>query len=108
MALSLRTILLSFVEALSYLDNGRKSMTARNPTESNRKSKFENPKINDLRLEIFTPEAKAYSGRRGHGSTLPGSERRTRIYPQHVPVLTTLRRGTADPEEWPGDDNGCG
>ncbi|HEY4284748.1 MAG TPA: ATP synthase F1 subunit epsilon [Chthoniobacterales bacterium] len=45
-----------------------------------------------LRLEIVTPEAKAYS-EDVDMVTLPGSEGELGIYPQHVPVLTTLRPG---------------
>jgi F-type H+-transporting ATPase subunit epsilon len=45
-----------------------------------------------LRLEIVTPEAKAYSDDVDM-VTLPGSEGELGIYPQHVPVLTTLKPG---------------
>ena len=45
-----------------------------------------------LRLEIVTPEAKAYS-QDVDMVTLPGSEGELGIYPQHVPVLTTLKPG---------------
>jgi len=45
-----------------------------------------------LRLEIVTPEAKAYSEDLDM-VTLPGSEGELGIYPQHVPVLTTLQPG---------------
>ncbi|MEY2540245.1 MAG: F-type H+-transporting ATPase subunit epsilon [Verrucomicrobiota bacterium] len=45
-----------------------------------------------LRLEIVTPEAKAYS-EDVDMVTLPGSEGELGIYPQHVPVLTTLKPG---------------
>jgi len=45
-----------------------------------------------LRLEIVTPEAKAYS-EDVDMVTLPGSEGELGIYPQHVPVLTTLQPG---------------
>ena len=45
-----------------------------------------------LRLEIVTPETKAYS-EDVDMVTLPGSEGELGIYPQHVPVLTTLRPG---------------
>ncbi len=45
-----------------------------------------------LRLEITTPEAKAYS-EDVDMVTLPGSEGELGIYPQHVPLLTTLRPG---------------
>jgi F-type H+-transporting ATPase subunit epsilon len=45
-----------------------------------------------LRLEIVTPEAKAYS-EDVDMVTLPGSEGELGIYPEHVPVLTTLKPG---------------
>src|SRR5205085_11357519 len=45
-----------------------------------------------LRLEIVTPEAKAYADDVDM-VTLPGSEGELGIYPQHVPVLTTLQPG---------------
>jgi F-type H+-transporting ATPase subunit epsilon len=45
-----------------------------------------------LRLEIVTPETKAYS-EDVDMVTLPGSEGELGIYPQHVPVLTTLQPG---------------
>lgn len=45
-----------------------------------------------LRLEIVTPEATAYS-EDVEMVTLPGSEGELGIYPQHVPVLTTLKPG---------------
>jgi F-type H+-transporting ATPase subunit epsilon len=45
-----------------------------------------------LRLEIVTPETKAYS-EEVDMVTLPGSEGELGIYPQHVPVLTTLKPG---------------
>jgi len=45
-----------------------------------------------LRLEIVTPETKAYS-EDVDMVTLPGSEGELGIYPQHVPVLTTLMPG---------------
>ncbi|HJT79738.1 MAG TPA: F0F1 ATP synthase subunit epsilon [Chthoniobacterales bacterium] len=45
-----------------------------------------------LRLEIVTPEATAYS-QDVDMVTLPGSEGELGIYPQHVPVLTTLKPG---------------
>ena len=45
-----------------------------------------------LRLEIVTPESKAYS-EDVDMVTLPGSEGELGIYPQHVPVLTTLKPG---------------
>src|SRR3982751_1442297 len=45
-----------------------------------------------LRLEIVTPEMKAYC-EQVDMVTLPGSEGELGIYPQHVPVLTTLKPG---------------
>jgi F-type H+-transporting ATPase subunit epsilon len=45
-----------------------------------------------LRLEIVTPETKAYS-EDVEMVTLPGSEGELGIYPEHVPVLTTLKPG---------------
>jgi len=45
-----------------------------------------------LRLEIVTPETKAYS-EDVDMVTLPGSEGELGIYPNHVPVLTTLKPG---------------
>jgi len=45
-----------------------------------------------LRLEIVTPEATAYS-EDVEMVTIPGSEGELGIYPQHVPVLTTLKPG---------------
>jgi F-type H+-transporting ATPase subunit epsilon len=45
-----------------------------------------------LRLEIVTPETKAYSDDVDM-VTLPGSEGELGVYPQHVPVLTTLKPG---------------
>lgn len=45
-----------------------------------------------LRLEIVTPEAKAYSEDVDY-VLLPGSEGELGIYPNHVPVLTTLKPG---------------
>jgi F-type H+-transporting ATPase subunit epsilon len=45
-----------------------------------------------LRLEIVTPEAKAYSDD-VEMVTLPGSEGELGVYPQHIPVLTTLKPG---------------
>ena len=45
-----------------------------------------------LRLEIVTPETKAYS-EDVDMVTLPGSEGELGIYPQHIPVLTTLKPG---------------
>jgi len=47
---------------------------------------------NTLRLEIVTPEAKAYS-EDVEMVTLPGSEGELGIYPKHIPVLTTLKPG---------------
>ena len=45
-----------------------------------------------LRLEIVTPEAKAYS-EDVEMVVLPGTDGELGIYPQHVPVLTTLKPG---------------
>ncbi len=45
-----------------------------------------------LRLEIVTPENKAFS-EDVDMVTLPGSEGELGVYPQHVPLLTTLRPG---------------
>jgi F-type H+-transporting ATPase subunit epsilon len=45
-----------------------------------------------LRLEIVTPEAKAYS-EDVEMVVLPGTDGELGIYPQHVPVLTTLQPG---------------
>ncbi|MGI8891058.1 MAG: ATP synthase F1 subunit epsilon [Chthoniobacterales bacterium] len=45
-----------------------------------------------LRLEIVTPEAKAYS-EDVDMVVLPGTDGELGIYPQHVPVLTTLKPG---------------
>src|SRR5881275_2174710 len=45
-----------------------------------------------LKLEIVTPEEKIYS-EDVDMVTLPGSEGELGIYPQHVPVLTTLKPG---------------
>lgn len=45
-----------------------------------------------LRLEIVTPESKAYS-EDVEMVTLPGSEGELGVYPNHVPLLTTLRPG---------------
>jgi len=45
-----------------------------------------------LRLEIVTPEAKAYS-EDVEMVVLPGTDGELGVYPQHVPVLTTLRPG---------------
>jgi F-type H+-transporting ATPase subunit epsilon len=45
-----------------------------------------------LRLEIVTPEAKTYS-EDVDMVTLPGSEGELGVYPNHVPLLTTLKPG---------------
>lgn len=45
-----------------------------------------------LRLEIVTPETTAYS-EDVEMVTLPGSEGELGVYPNHVPLLTTLRPG---------------
>ena len=45
-----------------------------------------------LRLEIVTPEAKAYSEDVDF-VLLPGSEGELGVYPKHVPLLTTLKPG---------------
>src|SRR3977135_2225116 len=45
-----------------------------------------------LKLEIVTPEATAYS-EDVEMVTLPGSEGEPGIYPNHVPLLTTLNPG---------------
>jgi len=45
-----------------------------------------------LRLEIVTPEAKAYS-EDVEMVVLPGVDGELGVYPQHVPVLTTLKPG---------------
>ena len=45
-----------------------------------------------LRLEIVTPEATAYS-QDVQMVTLPGSEGELGVYPNHVPLLTTLNPG---------------
>lgn len=45
-----------------------------------------------LRLEIVTPDATAYS-EDVEMVTLPGSEGELGVYPNHVPLLTTLRPG---------------
>ena len=45
-----------------------------------------------LRLEIVTPEIKAYS-EDVDMVTLPGSEGELGVYPNHVPLLTTLNPG---------------
>ena len=45
-----------------------------------------------LRLEITTPEAKAYSEDVDF-VLLPGSEGELGVFPNHVPVLTTLQPG---------------
>ena len=45
-----------------------------------------------LRLEIITPEATAYS-EDVEMVTLPGAEGELGVYPNHVPLLTTLNPG---------------
>jgi F-type H+-transporting ATPase subunit epsilon len=45
-----------------------------------------------LRLEIVTPETKAYS-EDVDMVTLPGSEGELGVFPKHVPLLTTLKPG---------------
>jgi len=45
-----------------------------------------------LRLEIVTPETTAYS-EEVEMVTLPGSEGELGVYPNHVPLLTTLNPG---------------
>ena len=45
-----------------------------------------------LRMEIVTPEAKAYS-EDVEMVVLPGTDGELGVYPQHVPVLTTLKPG---------------
>jgi F-type H+-transporting ATPase subunit epsilon len=45
-----------------------------------------------LRLEIVTPEAKAYS-EDAEMVILPGADGELGVYPNHVPVLTTLKPG---------------
>lgn len=45
-----------------------------------------------LRLEIVTPEATAYS-EDVEMVTIPGTEGEIGIYPNHVPLLTTLKPG---------------
>jgi F-type H+-transporting ATPase subunit epsilon len=45
-----------------------------------------------LRLEIVTPEAKAYSDD-VEMVVLPGMDGELGVYPQHVPVLTSLKPG---------------
>jgi F-type H+-transporting ATPase subunit epsilon len=45
-----------------------------------------------LRLEIVTPEAKAYS-EDVEMVVLPGADGELGVYPNHVPVLTTLKPG---------------
>ncbi|MGI8481879.1 MAG: ATP synthase F1 subunit epsilon [Chthoniobacterales bacterium] len=45
-----------------------------------------------LRLEIVTPEATAYS-QDVEMVTLPGTEGELGVYPNHVPLLTTLKPG---------------
>src|ERR1700716_2578158 len=47
---------------------------------------------NTLRLEIVTPEAKAYSEDVDF-VLLPGSEGELGVFPKHVPLLTTLKPG---------------
>jgi F-type H+-transporting ATPase subunit epsilon len=47
---------------------------------------------NTLRLEIVTPDAKAFS-EDVEMVTLPGAEGEMGIYPQHVPVLTQIVPG---------------
>ncbi|MEY2545401.1 MAG: F-type H+-transporting ATPase subunit epsilon [Verrucomicrobiota bacterium] len=47
---------------------------------------------NTLRLEIVTPETKAYSEDVDF-VLLPGSEGELGVFPNHVPLLTTLRPG---------------
>ena len=47
---------------------------------------------NTLRLEIVTPDAKAYS-EDVEMVTLPGAEGEMGIYPQHVPILTQIVPG---------------
>ena len=45
-----------------------------------------------LRLEIVTPEAKVYSEDVSM-VVLPGTDGELGVYPQHIPVLTTLKPG---------------
>ena len=45
-----------------------------------------------LRLEIVTPESKAYS-EEVEMVVLPGTDGELGVYPNHVPVLTTLKPG---------------
>ncbi len=45
-----------------------------------------------LRLEIVTPDAKAYS-EDVNMVVIPGTEGELGIYPRHVPLLTTLKPG---------------
>jgi F-type H+-transporting ATPase subunit epsilon len=45
-----------------------------------------------LRLEVVTPEAKAYS-EDVEMVVLPGMDGELGVYPQHVPLLTTLKPG---------------
>ena len=45
-----------------------------------------------LKLEIVTPEAKVYS-EDVEMVTLPGTEGELGVYPNHVPLLTTLKPG---------------
>jgi F-type H+-transporting ATPase subunit epsilon len=47
---------------------------------------------NTLRLEIVTPETKAYS-EEVEFVVLPGSEGELGVFPNHVPLLTTLQPG---------------
>jgi F-type H+-transporting ATPase subunit epsilon len=47
---------------------------------------------NTLRLEITTPETKAYSEDVDY-VLLPGSEGELGVFPNHVPLLTTLQPG---------------
>ena len=47
---------------------------------------------NTLRLEIVTPDAKAYS-EDVDMVVIPGTEGELGVYPRHVPVLTTLKPG---------------
>ncbi len=47
---------------------------------------------NTLRLEIVTPETKAYS-EDVEMVVLPGTDGELGVYPNHVPVLTTLKPG---------------
>ena len=47
---------------------------------------------NTLKLEIVTPESKIYS-EDVEMVTLPGSEGEAGIYPNHVPLMTTVQAG---------------